>query len=565
MPNAKTRNGAAMLLDQFEADGIDCLFASPIAVMAPIWEELARRGDTMRLRYFRCRHELLAVGAAHGYYQVTGRPQVVFLPTNLGVQNGSMGLRSAMQEHVPMVAVSIDSMTWGEDPIADPGMEWPSLLSHIAGPARSGEAVVKWAKEARTPSDLSHEWRRAYYVARSVPRGPTLLEIPFDLLMGAAIERRPPSLMSASLVAPQEEVEALADLLARAENPVITTEGAGRTTQEQEALVDIAEKLGAPVYEFSWPTFHNFPRSHPLHGVGPFEEVIGESDVILVAASGAPWHPPIQALRSDCAVIHLAEDPLRPRAPYWGYATTHTMAGDVGHNLLALAEALRSRASAPADRAKRWAARFADKRAEVTAEAIRMSAETTDAVAAADLFRALHESLPEDAIAVDEIVSEVQQFQYFLFESKPIQQVRGWAGALGTSLGVALGVKAARPGQTVVAIVGDGAWHYNPVPAALGFSQEYGLPLLIVICNNGQYNSQTWNVLKYYPEGAAVREGNLVGNVIHPMPDYYKAADGYGGSGERVSHVEQLSPAIGRALASVASGHTYILDVIVDP
>ena len=201
----------------------------------------------------------------------------------------------------------------------------------------------------------------------------------------------------------------------------------------------------------------------------------------------------------------------------------------------------------------------------MTAEANHTSARTTEAVAASDLFRALHDWLPGDAIAVDEIVSEVQQFQHFLFESKPIQQVRGWAGALGTSLGVALGVKAARPKQTVVVVVGDGAWHYNPVPAALGFSQEYGLPLLIVICNNGQYNSQTWNVRKYYPEGAAVSGDNFVGNVIHPMPDYYKAADGYGGSGERVARAEKLAPAIERALASVAGGHTYILDVIVDP
>ena len=96
MTDKKARNGAAMLLDLFEADEIDCVFASPIAVMAPIWEELAKRSNSLRLRYFRCRHEILAVAAAHGYYQVTGRPQVVFLPTNLGVQNGSLALRSAM-------------------------------------------------------------------------------------------------------------------------------------------------------------------------------------------------------------------------------------------------------------------------------------------------------------------------------------------------------------------------------------------------------------------------------------------------------------------------------------
>ena len=171
-----------MLLDRFEADGIDCVFASPIAVMAPIWEELASRNDSLRLRYFRCRHELLAVGAALGFYQITGRPQVAFLPTNLGVQNGSLGLRSAMQEHVPMVVVSIDSMTWGEDPNTDPGPEWPSLLSHIAGPARSGEAVVKSGQRLPTR-------RRIWYTsggAHSISAGSWLARRPRHIAGGRA-------------------------------------------------------------------------------------------------------------------------------------------------------------------------------------------------------------------------------------------------------------------------------------------------------------------------------------------------------------------------------------------
>ena len=92
----------------------------------------------------------------------------------------------------------------------------------------------------------------------------------------------------------------------------------------------------------------------------------------------------------------------------------------------------------------------------------------------------------------------------------------GWS--TGDGLGTALGVKLARPQQVVVCILGDGAWHYNPIPAALGFAQEYGVPLLIALCNNCQYASQTRNLLKYYPQGAAVRDGNSVGNVIQPRP-----------------------------------------------
>ena len=54
-------------------------------------------------------------------------------------------------------------------------------------------------------------------------------------------------------------------------------------------------------------------------------------------------------------------------------------------------------------------------------------------------------------------VAQTPQMVQFLFESKPFEQYRGWVGALGTSLGTALGVKAARPERTVVAVLGDGA------------------------------------------------------------------------------------------------------------
>ena len=105
----------------------------------------------------------------------------------------------------------------------------------------------------------------------------------------------------------------------------------------------------------------------------------------------------------------------------------------------------------------------------------------------------------------------------------------------------------------------------NPVPAALGFAKEYGVPLLIVLCDNEQYASQTWNVLKYYPNSEAVRDDNFVGNVIAPTPDYVKIAEAYGGAGERVQKSDALLPALRRAVDTVASGQTFLLDVIVNP
>jgi acetolactate synthase-1/2/3 large subunit len=361
------------------------------------------------------------------------------------------------------------------------------------------------------------------------------------------------------------EIEALADLLRQAENPIIRTGYAGRTEEGRSALREIAEILQAPVYEFFMPSHHNFPRSHPLHGAGTIEEVLGEADVILLAGAEAPWHPPLQALKPDCAVVHMAEDPLRPRSSYWGYATTHTLAGDVPRNLIALAQTLRNGGGPPSQRTERWTTYLEGKRAELRELSLHRAATSGEKLAASVLFAALHDALPEDTIFVDEIVSQISDYLNHLYRHKPFRQVRGWHGALGTGLGVALGVKLACPTSLVACIIGDGAWHYNPVPAALGFAQEYSAPLLIVVCNNGEYASQTANLRKFYRKGMAVQHENCIGNVINPMPDYFKAADGYGGSGERISQESELPDALVRAVGSVTAGQTYILDVMITP
>ena len=39
------RNGAEVILELLRTNGVDCIFASPIAVMAPLWEALAARRE----------------------------------------------------------------------------------------------------------------------------------------------------------------------------------------------------------------------------------------------------------------------------------------------------------------------------------------------------------------------------------------------------------------------------------------------------------------------------------------------------------------------------------------
>ena len=567
MPPA--RNGADVILELLRTNGIDCIFASPIAVMAPLWEAFAERrerGEPEAPRYYQCRHETIAVSAASGYYKATGRAQAVFLPTGLGVLHGTMALRTALQERTPMTVLSPDTLTYGEVPSLDPGPEWPSLLVDLVGPARDGELCVKWAKEAKTPGDLVHELRRAMYFAEAIPKGPTLVSVPFDLLMSPVPLEARPRLAPQTVLAAPAQLDEIAALLAASAEPIIITEHGGRSESESAALVALAESLGAPVFEFIMPAYHNAPRTHPLVMPGSVEPVLDKADTIVVAGSNAPWHPPSIPLRPGCAVIHLEEDPLRPRAAYWGYRTTLAGAGDRAANLRGIAERVRRQiASPPPERARRWKEYKDRTLAQGVKDAEAALSQVERAVPAAALFKALHRALPASSSIVDEIVAQVPQMTQFLFESKPFRQFRGWTGALGTSLGTALGVKLARPGDTVVCVIGDGAFHYNPVPAALGFAQQHGAPILVVVCDNRGYASQTWNVHKYFGQGAAVRSGQFFGDVITPTPDYVKLVEAYGGAGERVEKTADLEPAIERVLAALAAGRSALLDVFVTP
>src|SRR6185369_15072725 len=97
---------------------------------------------------------------------------------------------------------------------------------------------------------------------------------------------------------------------------------------ESAALVGLAEALSAPIFEFLFPAYHNAPRSHPLVMPGFVEPVLGRADAVIAIGSNAPWHPPPAALKPGCSVIHIEEDPLRPRSSYWGYRATHAVAGE---------------------------------------------------------------------------------------------------------------------------------------------------------------------------------------------------------------------------------------------
>lgn len=562
------------VLAQYE---IEYLFTSPIAALAPLWEAFAKKEEMKpktNPKYINCRHETLAVGAAIGYYKSTGKMAAVCLPTGLGTLNGSMALRTALQEKIPMLVISPDTLTFGEDTSNCPGPEWPCFLIDNTGPAKHAATTTKWNIDCRTNHDLYPNLHRAIYFAKQIPQGPTMVEIPFDLMMAdfQNMENRfQTPLVSDTVIATPAHISNVSIIVGAAKKPIIITEHFGRTKEAQNTLQHFAELIAAPVFEWWMPACNNFDRSHPLHGKGYVEEILHEADVIIVAASNGPWHGPNQKLHKDVKVIILEQDPMRPNSAFWGYTTTHCVSGDPAGNLAAISRYLEMNQlidrSAVATRLVEWTEH--NKRQANGFEAASLkdaidAKEKRERVHASTFFTSLRKVLPSGAIVVDEMVAQVPFFTHYLFQdpSKKLTHIRGWQGGLGTGLSIALGAKIANPGTPVVCIIGDGAFNYNPVNACFGFAQQHKTPILVCVMNNEGYVSQTWNFYKYFSAGTALAQQNTYGDVIDPRPDYQQLPKAWGGTGSRVTTENELEASLQAALASTGLS---LIDVAMTP
>ena len=345
MSQTETVNGAEALLELFRTQGADYIFCSPIAAWAPLWEALAKRKATTNIetpKYLNCRHEILAVGSGSRLLQGNG-PRAgraaAHRPRRAARRDGGAFRLSRTYSDGDHLARHADPWR-GAGPRSRPRMADAAGRSRRSGAQRRDRDEVGKGGEDRT--DLAADVRRAWYFAESVPRGPTLLGVPFDILMSQMDAPQGDKTKASPLVAPTDSLREVADLLMRSRAPLIVTEHAARTPQDQAALVAIAEHIGAPVFEYWMPMYVNFPRAHPLYATDPIETHLNDADCILVIGAHGPWHPQETPLPDGCTVIHIEEDPLRPRAPYWGFRTDYCIAGDISSNLAQLAALLQA-------------------------------------------------------------------------------------------------------------------------------------------------------------------------------------------------------------------------------
>src|SRR5882762_5314340 len=547
-----TRIAAEEYLDALAAHGIEYLFVNPGTDFAPIVEAFARAARTNRPvpRPMVVPHENAALSMAHGYTMVTGKPQAVMLHTNVGTANSINMLIDASRDRIPLL------LTSGRTPFTEGGasgsrsahIHWAQEMFDQAGMLRE---IVKWDYELRNGTQLETVIDRALTLATSPPEGPVYLSLPREVLAeklpGFAYES-PARRVAASPPAPDEAaVAAAAEILARAQNPLIITADAGRDLAAVPALAEFAERFAVPVVEHRQRHLC-LPSDHPCHlGYDP-TPLLDSADAILVIDCDVPWTPSRKAPSANCKIVHIGVDPLFSRYPIRGFACDVAITGATRLVLPRLGAAVASLAD-PTEigmRRQRLAAEHENQRAGW--RKLGDEAKSLCPIHPAWVSACLAATRDPGSILVNEYTLLPEHCPSIrpgsFFGSSP-------AAGLGWGAGAALGVKLAEPDRQVIAVLGDGSYLFaNPV-AVHHAATVHRLPVLFVVVNNAMWGAVRRATLGMYPKGEAARSNRPPFIDLDELPAFEQVCAAAGGYGERVDDPAALPGAFERALHAV--------------
>ncbi len=552
--NTSFESVAEVYLSLLKSRGVDWLFANAGTDFAPIIEALAKAGEHGRdmPEAVAITHENVAVGMAHGYYEITGRPQAVMFHVNVGTANALMGLINAARANVPILFTS------GRTPITEGGrlgsrdlpIHWGQEMFDQAGMLRE---VVKWDYELRYGEQTEAIVDRALATAMTDPKGPVYLSLPREALTEPFEGTQPKgetTMPAPASGAPNEEdVEQAVALLENAKRPLVIV---GRGSADIfDPLTALAERLALPVVHF-WASRLGMATDHPLHAGFDVAGWIEEADVILTIDAMVPWIPDRHRLAENCRIIQLGPDPYFSGLPMRSYPAALAIAADPGRGLQAMLQQGHDGAAAEARRVE-LAERISTARRH---REERIDVGKTTPMSASWISRCLDQAKPDDAIVVTELGVDVSAMTFRHPDSLLSHSL---AGGLGWGVPAALGAKLAAPDRLVIAAVGDGSYMFANPTACHQVAEALDIPLLTIVFNNGVWNAVRKSTKAVYPDGRASRVNRMPLSSLSPAPDYEKLVEASRGHGERIEDPEALPDALERAIKMVMEERRQVL------
>ncbi|MEI6350350.1 MAG: biosynthetic-type acetolactate synthase large subunit [Verrucomicrobiota bacterium] len=496
-------NGAQIICKLLERQGIRVLSGIPGGAILPLYDALY----DSPLRHILARHEQGSGFIAQGMARVTGRAAVCLGTSGPGATNLLTAIADAKLDSVPLVAITgqVARGLLGTDAFQEVdtfGLTLP---------------ITKHSFMVMRTEDLLDVIPRAFAIAESGRPGPVVVDVPKDVFLGECEFEEWPEPGSASKPEPcaPDQIASVVELIQNAKRPVLYIGGGVIGSDAGGMVVELAEKIGAPV-ACTLMGLGAIPYDHPLalgmlgmHGAPFTNYVLDEAD--LLVAIGARFDDRATGLASrfceHASIIHIEVDPceihkIKP--------ANFAIAADARQALTQLLPEVRSQ-----DRSA-WLGRVCELRA---AHPMVIPSGGTNHHPLS-FCKILGEVLPPDAI----VTTDVGQHQMWMAQGFPVQRPRsfltsGGLGTMGFGLPAAVGAALAAPGRRVVCVSGDGSILMNVQEMAT--LAELNLDVTIVILNNGRLGMVRQQQELFY-------RGRYQASVFDAQPDFAAMARAFG-------------------------------------
>lgn len=559
--------------------GVDYIFANLGTDHVSLIEEMARWDKEGRKHpeMILCPHEVVAVHMAGGYALATGRAQAVLVHVDAGTANACMAIHNLFRYRLPVMlfAGRAPHTLHGELPGSrDTYVHFVQDPFDIASIVRP---YVKWEYSLPSGIVVKEALARASAFAQSDPPGPVYMMLPRETLAeeweDAAMPAYPPARYGSVHTGGIESgrIDAIARALMEAENPIALTAYLGRKARAVPVLEQLARTCGIRVGEFNSIDL-NIPQDSPCFaGFDPLP-LLETADLGLLLDSDVPFIPQYAKRASAIRWIQIDLDPLKSDFPMWGFPTDVRIQGDCAIVLQQVLDAVEARADDAwrrrvAARVAGWSgAREQNARRRAAASANRG---VSGALTPAFLFATLNGKLSQDDIVINEAIRNAPVLQEHITRTRPQSYVGLAGGGLGFSGGMALGLKLARPDRRIVQVIGDGGFHFSSPDSVYAVAQQYQIPILTVVLDNGGWQAVKSAVQRVYPKGVAAEtdqfQSRLASGRQGERRDFSAVGKAFGAHGECVSEPDDLAAAIDRCLAALDDGKAAVLHVQVTP
>ncbi|KAI0662123.1 thiamine diphosphate-binding protein [Cubamyces menziesii] len=550
-----------------------------IALLEELHRQRVEHGKTL-IDIVTCPSEYVALSAAHGYAQITGKPAVVIVNGDAGTQTMAGAVHNADKGQMPVLIFAGSAPFTANGELRGSKDDYGMWLQDVPDQPAIVRQYMRYVAQIHSGKNASSMIMRALQIATSQPKGPVYLwarrevieeDIDEATMTAAATLSKWPSVTAGALTS--RAVNTITSALIHAEFPLILTANAGRNPSATKLLAELSNVLAVGVLacaSSSVPIAGSHPYLLGYHFWGR-QPHLDSADVVLVLDIDVPWvdadgcEPPAGA-----KVFVIDNDPLK-RTFGWSHVDADLLCtADTETALGQLVEAVRAVGAETYDKKVQARRR--------SLEAIKAARQTQ--LSHAETLLAPDGVLPTVPLLLGALRSAVaaqtpsggQQVLY-LTEAASVSGLvwnhlapepgsmfmsggtsLGWV--LGASVGVSIGAKVARTEyDLVVSLTGDGNYLFGAPTATYWVAKKYSTPFLMIVVNNRGWFSPKFSMRAVHPTGlgsVASGEKLSVGFGQEGNVDYGGVAAAAGGAWARqVARADQLRSVLEEAMRVV--------------